>query len=315
MPALAWQPSASLANLRQRAQILAQIRAYFASQGVLEVETPQLCPATVTDPHLSSIGVPGYGYLQTSPEYTMKRLLAAGSGSIYQIARVFRAGEVGRRHNPEFTLLEWYRLGFTPDQLIDEVAAIACIALGETATVRHRYRDLFRAHLDLDPLCCPIDALSAAARRHLDLAFADADRDTWLELLMSHVIEPKLGIDELSFVVDYPPSQAALARLRVDAEGQKVASRFELYHRGVELANGYHELLDADEQRARFAADLRERERLGLPAIPLDQRFLAALEFGLPDCSGVALGLDRLVMLAIGAASLPEVIAFPASHL
>ena len=205
MPALAWQPSASLANLRQRAQILAQIRAYFASQGVLEVETPQLCPATVTDPHLSSIGVPGYGYLQTSPEYAMKRLLAAGSGSIYQIARVFRAGEVGRRHNPEFTLLEWYRLGFTPDQLIDEVAAIACIALGETATVRHRYRDLFRAHLDLDPLCCPIDALSAAARRHLDLAFADADRDTWLELLMSHVIEPKLGIGELSFVVDYPP--------------------------------------------------------------------------------------------------------------
>ena len=132
---------------------------------------------------------------------------------------------------------------------------------------------------------------------------------------MSHVIEPKLGIGELSFVVDYPPSQAALARLRVDAEGQKVASRFELYHRGVELANGYHELLDADEQRARFAADLRERERLGLTAIQLDRHFLAALEFGLPDCSGVALGLDRLVMLAVGAASLPEVMAFPASHL
>jgi lysyl-tRNA synthetase class 2 len=283
---------------------------------VLEVETPQLCPATVTDPHLQQHGVPGYGYLQTSPEYAMKRLLAAGSGSIYQIARVFRAGEVGRRHNPEFTLLEWYRLGFTPDQLIDEVAAIACLALGETTTVRHRYRDLFRAHLDLDPAdAAPSMQLRAAARRHLDLAFDDADRDTWLELLMSHVIEPELGIDELSFVVDYPPSQAALARLRVDAEGQKVASRFELYHRGVELANGYHELLDADEQRARFAADLRERERLGLPAIPLDQRFLAALEFGLPDCSGVALGLDRLVMLAVGAASLPEVMAFPAWHL
>ncbi len=315
MSQVVWQPSAPLANLRRRAAIVARIRAYFAAHGVLEVETPQLCPATVTDPHLHSICVPTYGYLQTSPEYAMKRLLAAGSGSIYQIARVFRADEVGWRHNPEFTMLEWYRVGLTPERLIDDVAAIARIALGETACVCHRYRDLFRAHLDLDPLTCSIDTLRTAARQHIDIAFDDADRDTWLELLMSHVIEPKLGSDALCFVVDYPPSQAALARLRIDADGQAVASRFELYHRGVELANGYHELLDAGEQRERFAADLREREALGLPAIPVDHKLLAALEYGLPDCSGVALGLDRLVMLAMGADSLHEVMAFPHAHL
>ncbi|MEF8698512.1 MAG: EF-P lysine aminoacylase EpmA [Candidatus Accumulibacter sp. UW26] len=307
----AWQPGAPLDHLRRRAQIVAQIRAYFAGQAVLEVETPQLCPATVTDPHLKSISVAGYGYLQTSPEYAMKRLLAAGSGAIYQIARVFRADELGRRHSPEFTLLEWYRPGFTVAQLIAEVAAIAALALGEQVSVCHRYRDLFRTHLALDPLTCSNDALRTAAGRHLDLSFDDADRDTWLELLMSQVIEPKLGVDEFTFVVDYPPSQAALARLRLDAEGQTVASRFELYHRGVELANGYHELLDADEQQARFATDLRERDRLGLPAIPVDTRFLAALRHGLPDCSGVALGLDRLIMLAVGADSLQEVVAFP----
>ncbi len=315
MPQPSWRPSAPLANLRRRAQILAQVRAYFAAQGVLEVETPQLCPATVTDPHLSSIGVAGYGFLQTSPEYAMKRLLAAGSGSIYQIARAFRADEVGRRHSPEFTLLEWYRVGFTIDQLIDEVAAVARLALGEKRSQRHRYRDLFRVHLGVDPLRCSVAALRAAAKQHRDLAFDDADRDTWLELLMSQVIEPKLGIDALSFVVDYPPSQAALARLHVDADGETVASRFELYYRGVELANGYHELLDADEQRARFAADLRERETLGLPAVEPDQQLLAALACGLPDCSGVALGLDRLVMLAVGSDSLHAVMAFPVSHM
>lgn len=314
MSTVDWRPGAPLANLRRRAQIVAQIRAYFAQQQVLEVETPQLCPTTVTDPHLHSMQVPGHGYLQTSPEYAMKRLLAAGSGSIYQIARVFRADEMGRRHHPEFTMLEWYRVGFTPDQLIDDVAAVACLALGETRCVRHRYRDLFRTRLGLDPLSCSVDQLRAVARRHVDLAFDEADRDTWLELLMSQVIEPTLGIDTLSFVVDYPPSQAALARLHLDDEGQVVASRFELYHRGVELANGYHELLDADEQRARFAADLREREALGLPAIPIDEPLLAALASGLPDCSGVALGLDRLIMLAVGSDSLREVIAFsPAS--
>jgi lysyl-tRNA synthetase class 2 len=315
MPQLVWQPSAPLENLRRRAQILAQLRAYFAAGQVLEVETPQLCPATVSDPHLHSMAVAGHGYLQTSPEYAMKRLLAAGSGSIYQIARVFRADETGRRHNPEFTMLEWYRVGFTLDQLIDDVAAIARLALGELASVRYRYRELFRRYLDLDPLTCHLSELAAAARRHIDIAFDDADRDTWLELLMSQVIEPRLGSAELSFVIDYPPSQAALARLRVDADGQPVAARFELYYRGVELANGYHELLDASEQSARFAADLREREALGLPAIPLDTKLLAALEHGLPDCSGVALGFDRLVMLAVGANALPEVMAFPVSCL
>ncbi|HNC51161.1 MAG TPA: EF-P lysine aminoacylase EpmA [Accumulibacter sp.] len=315
MPKIDWRPSAPLAHLRRRARIVAEIRAYFAEHDVLEVETPQLCPRTVTDPHLQSIRVPGYGYLQTSPEYAMKRLLASGSGSIYQIARVFRADEVGRLHNPEFTMLEWYRVGFTPDRLIDEVAAIARIALGEIGIVCRSYRDLFRTHFGLDPLSCSLDSLRSAARQQLDLAFDDADRDTWLELLMSQVIEPRLGIGELCFVLDYPPSQAALARLHADADGQAVASRFELYYRGVELANGYHELLDADEQGARFAADLRERELLGLPAVLPDERLHAALAHGLPDCSGVALGLDRLIMLAVGADSLREVMAFPVSHL
>jgi lysyl-tRNA synthetase class 2 len=311
-----WHPTAPLKNLRQRASIIASIRNYFSQHNVLEVETPQLAPTTVTDPHLDSIAVPGFGYLQTSPEYAMKRLLAAGSGSIYQIAKVFRADEAGRRHNPEFTMLEWYRVGFSLDQLIDEVAAIARFAVGDIKLERHRYRDLFRAHLHLDPLTCEVAALANAAKQHVDVAFDDADRDTWLELLMSHVIEPTLGmgvggIGELSFVVDYPPSQAALARLREDVDGQNVASRFELYFRGVELANGYHELLDAKEQRARFDADLREREKLNLPGVPIDEQLLAAIEHGLPDCSGVALGLDRLIMLAINGNSLADAMAFP----
>ncbi|MCM8612236.1 EF-P lysine aminoacylase EpmA [Accumulibacter sp.] len=312
MPArTAWQASAPLANLRRRGEIVARIRAYFAAQGLLEVDTPQLCPATVTDPHLESIEVAGYGYLQTSPEYAMKRLLASGSGSIWQIAHVFRGNEIGRRHNPEFSMLEWYRVGFTPEQLMAEVASVARLALGEVRCASHRYRDLFHRHLGLDPLRCSTAALRQAAREHGELAFDDADRDTWLELLMSQAIEPHLGRDELCFVIDYPPSQAALARLRNDIDGQPVASRFELYFRGIELANGYHELLDAGEQRARFAADLQRRSELGLPAVPIDEDFLAAIGSGLPECSGVALGLDRLLMLALGADSLQEVMAFP----
>lgn len=305
-----WRPSASIENLRQRARIVAALRNYFAQQNILEVETPQLAHATVTDPHLASIAVPGHGYLQTSPEYAMKRLLAAGSGSIYQIAKVFRADEAGRRHDPEFTMLEWYRVGFSLDELIDDVASVARIALGDLTMTRYRYRDLFRTHLNIDPLTCDTDTLANVAKKHIDTSFTDADRDTWLELLMSHLIEPALGIDELSFVVDYPPSQAALARLRVDDDGQRVASRFELYCRGVELANGYHELVDAKEQRARFDADLRERQTLHLPAVPVDENLLAALEHGLPDCSGVALGLDRLIMLAVNGSSLDAAMAF-----
>jgi len=305
-----WHPTASIENLKRRAQIIASIRNYFSQQNVLEVETPQLAPTTVTDPHLASITVPGHGYLQTSPEYAMKRLLAAGSGSIYQIAKVFRADEVGRRHNPEFTMLEWYRVGFSLDELIDDVAAVACLALGELNVSRHRYRDLFRAHLNIDPLTCDTKELATMAKKNIDLSFTDADRDTWLELLMSHIIEPRLGNDEFCFVVDYPPSQAALARLREDGDGEKVASRFELYFHGVELANGYHELIDATEQRARFDADLREREKLNLPGVPVDEKLLAALEHGMPDCSGVALGLDRLIMLAVNGSSLGETMAF-----
>ncbi|TXI74917.1 MAG: elongation factor P lysine(34) lysyltransferase, partial [Dokdonella sp.] len=232
------------------------------------------------------------------------------SGSIYQIARVFRGGEVGSRHNPEFTLLEWYRVGFTLEQLIDDVTAIATLALGTKTRRRYRYRELFRVHLGLDPLTSPVGMLAAAARP-LEPAFVEADRDTWLDLLMSHVIEPRLPPDELSFVVDYPPSQAALARLRRDDDGQAVAARFELYHRGVELANGYHELLDSGEQAARFAADQCRRQALGLPPVAADSKLLAALAHGLPDCAGVALGVDRLLMVALGAASLAEVIAFP----
>jgi lysyl-tRNA synthetase class 2 len=323
-----WRPAASLAHLRLRGELLARARAFFAARGVLEVETPLLGAATVTDPHLASLATrfagPGAAggralYLQTSPEYAMKRLLAAGSGPIYQFARAFRDGEAGRRHNPEFTLLEWYRPEFDHHALMDEMDAFLGLMLGSPPAERLTYRELFARHLGVDPLTAqgadPGELDRAAVAAGLDPADLPAldpeDRDTRLDLLVSHLIEPRLPLNRPTFVYDYPASQAALARLRVGEGVVVVAERFEVFAGGLELANGFHELADPAEQRRRFAADLARRRALGLPAPPVDERLLAALATGLPDCAGVALGFDRLVMLAAGAASIEEVLAFP----
>ena len=310
-----WRPSASLDVLRQRASLLAAVRAFFEQRGVWEVDTPQLAAHTVTDPALQALMVERCGasarprYLQTSPEYAMKRLLAAGSGAIYQIAHAFRDDEQGRWHNPEFTLLEWYRPGFDLDSLMAEVADLVLPLLGRERAQRHRYRDIFLDTLALDPFTATDDELSAAARRCVDTGNMTGGRDLWLDLLMTHAIEPVLAGQGVAFIYDYPASQAALARCR-QRDGVEVAGRFELYIDGVELANGFHELADAGEQSRRFASDNRLRRERGLPERDADVYLLSALEAGLPDCSGVALGLDRLLMVMCGAPQLSAVIPF-----
>jgi lysyl-tRNA synthetase class 2 len=318
-----WWPTADFEALRRRAAILARIRAFFAARGVLEVETPALSAATVTDLHLRSIactvevgGQPTRLFLQTSPEFAMKRLLAAGSGPIYQIAKAFRDGERGRLHNPEFTMLEWYRPGFDHHTLMDEMDELLQEILGGAPAERLTYGAAFAAVLGFEPDAASVEQLSAAACAHrLEVVgMDDAGRDDWLHLLMSHLVEPTLGHAAPVFLYDYPASMAALARLR-PAEAERglpaVAERFEVYVRGVELANGFHELADGEEQRRRFEADLAERERRGLPAVPVDEHLLQALHAGLPDCAGVALGIDRLVLAALGGETLPEVLTFP----
>ncbi|RMH22290.1 MAG: EF-P lysine aminoacylase GenX [Acidobacteria bacterium] len=308
-----WRPAASLENLRRRAALIARIRLFFAARGVLEVETPLLAAAAVTDLHLASFELDAGGerrYLQTSPEFAMKRLLAAGSGPIYQLGKAFRDGEVGRLHNPEFTLLEWYRPGFDHHALMDEVDAFLGEILGLPPAERIPYGELFERHLGIDPHRAGAAELRRCVRRRdLDVEGLAEERDPWLDVLLSHVLEPRLGRGRPTFVYDYPASQAALARLR-DGD-PPVAERFEVYVEGIELANGYHELVDAAEQRRRFAADLARRRERGLPAVAMDERLLAALDHGLPPCAGVALGVDRLALLATGGDALADVVAFP----
>jgi lysyl-tRNA synthetase class 2 len=275
-----WQPSCGVEALIARADLLASIRRFFRDRGVLEVQTAVLGEHTVTDVNIESMTVGSMGFLQTSPEYQLKRLLAAGAPSLYQIGPVFRAGELGRLHNPEFTLLEWYRVGYDDEALMAEVAALVDLALGPGDYERVTYGALVG---DLD-----------RPRDELDLAFDRA---------VNGLAEGRY------FITRYPSDQAALARLRAD--DPSVAARFELVVDGIELANGYHELTDPHEQRRRFAADTEARRARGLVEPTIDEKFLAALEAGLPDCAGVALGLDRLLMLAAGADSLAEVIPFP----
>jgi lysyl-tRNA synthetase class 2 len=323
-----WRPAVALEILQLRADLLAEIRAFFAARGVLEVDTPALASAAVTDPHLESFvthyRAPGQRchrslYLQTSPEFFMKRLLASGSHSIYQIAKVFRNGELGHHHNPEFSLLEWYRLGFDHHRLMDEVAELLATLLKQRLPLldheRLSYREVFRHYLDLDPHRTSVAELKACALDQ-DLTapprMPSDDPNPWLDLLLSHCIAPELGRGRLTFIYDYPASQAALARVR--AGSPPLAERFELYLNGLELANGFHELTDAKEQARRFVRDNRLRRRKGLTAMPIDRHFLAALTAGLPDCAGVALGIDRLLMLAAGKTSLAEVIAFPSER-
>ena len=316
-----WKPTASIGVLQRRAAILAQIRQFFTERAVLEVETPVLSAAAVTDPHLESFATdyrgPGGGhrYLHTSPEFPMKRLLAAGSGPIYQLCRVFRQGESGRRHNPEFTLLEWYRPGWDHHALMDEVQALAELVLRGRLTApaqRLTYAEAFMRYAELDPHRATPEALRRCVEAHgiaPVAGLAPEARNDWLDLLLTHVVEPQLGQGGLTFIHDYPADQAALARVRPGPI--PVGERFELYFRGVELANGFHELGEAEEQRRRFEAELVVRRQLGLPEVPMDMRLLAALAAGLPDCAGVALGVDRLVMLALEASHIDEVLAFP----
>ncbi|MCH4810150.1 EF-P lysine aminoacylase EpmA [Vreelandella neptunia] len=320
--AIDWQPSASIETLRERARLLVKVRAFFAQRDVLEVETPVLGQGGSTDVHLVSLHTLARTdkgqrrlWLQTSPEFHMKRLLAAGSGPIFQLAKSFRDGEVGSRHNIEFTMLEWYRPQFTLTKLIDETATLILSLLPSFPgpVVHYRYRELFHTHLEIDPFTTSVEKLRLVAAKRAQMptqSLANEGRDTCLDLLMSVVIEPQLGQHELSVVIDYPSSQASLARRHQDSDGEWVASRFELYLNGIELANGYDELTDEAEQRARFAQDNAERRRLGLPEVDVDERLLAALEHGMPEGAGVALGIDRLIQLALGKARLEDVLAF-----
>ncbi|HEV2704104.1 MAG TPA: EF-P lysine aminoacylase EpmA [Steroidobacteraceae bacterium] len=313
-----WRPTASRERLQLRATLLARTRAFFAARRVLEVDTPVLVNAAVSDTHIHSVSVQISGapllFLHTSPEYAMKRLLAAGAGDIYQICHVVRGLEQSRIHNTEFTLVEWYRLGFDLPQLMDEVEALVrelCVAhpaMRYPAT-RVSYREVFLRHTGLDPFAATIAQLHGAVAHLGYQAQEPSQRDELLDLIMGAVIGPALGHEALTFIHGYPASQAALARL--DPSDPHTAQRFELYLGGLELANGFQELAAAAEQRARFAADLRERARLGLPSHPVDERLLAALAAGLPECAGVAVGFDRMLMLAAGVTHIREVLPFP----
>ncbi len=304
-----WAPSASIEALRIRAHWLARIRAFFAERGVLEVETPVLAAAGVTDIHIDGLREASTGrWLQTSPEYAMKRLLAAGMGDCYQITRAFRAGEQGRWHNPEFTLLEWYRLGFDAQALMDEVAELVAMVLGPAPVHTRNYAEAFVIAGLPDPITASDSDIQQAAQQHPQAqpVPGDLNRDALLDWLFSQVVVPSLP--ERCFITHFPASQAVLARL--SPENPQTAERFELFCQGIEMANGFDELTDAAELRARFARDqaLREQADTVVPAI--DERLLAALDAGLPDCAGVALGVDRLLALASGAEGISPVLAF-----
>jgi lysyl-tRNA synthetase class 2 len=313
-----WRPTAALSALRHRARMLAQLRRFFAARSVLEVETPILSASTVSDPQIESLttcvaGLAGRFYLSTSPEFPMKRLLASGSGDIYQVCKVFRDAERGRWHNPEFTMIEWYRLGLDDAALMTEVEGLAAELLAPHRRLepaeRLTYAEALRRHAGVDAHADAESILERAAADHGVVCQAELDRDAKLDLLMGMVVGPKLGHDRPCFICDYPASQASLARLKPGLPA--VAARFEFYIDGIELANGFHELANADEQRARFTQDLATRQARGQVQPPLDERLLAALQAGMPDCAGVALGFDRLVAIAVGAARLSEAMAFP----
>jgi len=294
--------------LIERAKFINNIRKFFQNKNILEVETPLLSNTTVTDPHIDSIKVPAYGYLQTSPEFHMKRLLANGSGSIFQICKAFRDGESGRLHNAEFTMLEWYQLGYNHLDLMQEVDGFLQYLLGTAPAEIITYQELFQKYLDIDPHQITIAALQAIPADNKICITSDInDKDTWLNLLLSHCIEPHCGHERPLFIYNYPASQAALAQINAG-----VAERFEVYINGIELGNGFHELTSPAEQLQRFDADLNLRRTLSKENIAIDQKFIAALEQGLPQCAGIAMGVDRLFMLQQNASSLADVVSFVA---
>jgi lysyl-tRNA synthetase class 2 len=317
-----WRPTAATGVLERRARMLRLARDFFAARSVIEVETPTLANSGVSDPHIASLttqlaarGERPY-FLHTSPEYAMKRLLASGSPDIYQICKVFRDQEIGPYHQPEFTMVEWYRQGATLDDMIEETCTFI-IEVNETPSLpveKYRSRDIFFNTCHVDPLEADTDRLANCAARMIDTMTPDlhqqlgADRNAWLDLLMSHVVMPGLTPDQLTVIHHFPADQAALARF--DPEEPEFAERFEVFLNGIELANGYRELTDATEQRRRFNMDLEQRRAANLPLMAADQALLAALEHGLPECSGVAIGFDRLVMTACGLKHIDEVVSF-----
>jgi len=312
-----WQPTASVKNLLTRAKLLTEIRRFFTDRGLLEVETPVLSEFGVTDVHLATFStefISPFGeqsktlWLSTSPEYHMKRLLAAGSGPIFQIGKVFRNEEAGNRHNPEFTMLEWYRPHFDMYRLINEVDDLLQQILECPPAESMSYQFAFQQYVGLDPLSADLSELVEKAEKHQLIGAENESRDTLLQFLFSTVVEPQIGQEAPVVVYHFPASQAALAQ--ISSEDLRVAERFEFYYKGSELANGFHELSDAREQLRRFQQDNLQREKMGLPVCVIDTRLLAALQAGIPNCSGVALGVDRVLMIAMGTESIKEVISF-----
>ena len=307
-----WRPTASLEAIKARAGLLSTVRAFFAARGVLEVDTPQLGRHGVSEPNIQCIPVPGHGYLQSSPEYHMKRLLAAGSGPIYQICKAYRDGEAGARHNPEFTMLEWYRPGFQLDALVNECLALFAGLFPDVPTKRYRFRDLFGDVTGLDPLTASDAELLTRAESHG--APDGLNKSAAVDYLMATRVEPALPAEQLSVVTDFPGWAAALAQTRPDTDGTEVAVRFEIYYRRLELANGYQELTDAEEQRRRFERDNRLRRAHGLNTMDADPYLLDAIQHGLPACSGVAMGVERLLMAQQSSNRIGDVLTFPADR-
>ncbi|MEC8444522.1 MAG: EF-P lysine aminoacylase EpmA [Pseudomonadota bacterium] len=302
---LDWQPTCNRAALAARSALYRQIRTFFESRNVLEVDTPLLSQAAVSDPNITPMQTSDQRWLQTSPEYAMKRLLCAGSGDIWQLCKVFRRGEAGQRHNPEFTMLEWYRLDWSLSQLMDEVRdlvrAVFASRWAELPEIRLSYAEALSQYAGIQVHTASDQVIAQLGRKAAgnDL---DLDRDGWLDIIMSHLVEPALPKDTLVFIDEFPASQAALAKVVTHDDGHAVAQRFELFFNGTELANGYHELTDALEQRRRFEKEAQGR--------PLDERLLAAMASGLPECSGVAMGIDRLLMHQLQAARIADVLSF-----
>ena len=320
---MTWQSTMTWQNAQERAKILQQIRQFFAERNVVEVETPALSQGTVTDVYLDALSCK-YDFLadspaehstelflQTSPEFHMKRLLASGYGCIYQIAKAFRHEESGKNHNPEFTMLEWYRIGFDQFELMSEVAELLQAVLGGNKALFTSYQDIFIRTVSLDPLVATFDELVEVLTKHGkadDWLLEMNDADLLLQFIFTEIIEPTIGTNEPQFIYDFPIAQASLARRSTD--DSRVAQRFECYFKGIELVNGFNELTDADEQLARFEQDNAKRVAQGLPVKPIDENFIAALSHGLPPCSGVALGIDRLIMLALDIKNISEVQSF-----
>jgi len=318
-----WQPTLSWQNAQKRAVVLQKIRTFFAERKVIEVETPALSQGTVTDVYLdafecqynfladSSSEQAATLFLQTSPEFHMKRLLASGYGCIFQIAKAFRHEESGKNHNPEFTLLEWYRIGFDQFDLMHEVAELLKVVLGGNKALFTSYQDIFIKTVSVDPLIANFDELVEVLNKHdkcADWLIEMNDADLLLQFIFTEIIEPTIGIDEPQFIYNFPVAQASLAK--ICPQDSRVAQRFECYYRGLELANGFNELTDATEQVTRFEQDNHKRKEQALADKPIDERFIAALSHGLPECSGVALGIDRLLMLALDVQQINEVQSF-----